>query len=104
MGKTPNYGLHLEKNRKAKVIIDVKVKIKSFSDVGALGNYVGSIIGSKVPYFKNLELDSDKLKSLGASMAASGSVALYHVEGLTPEYAKAIDDDIEKIEIGKERN
>ena len=102
LGKTPNYGLHLERNRKAKVIIDVKAKIKSFSDVGALGNYVGSIIGSKVPYFKNLEINSDKLKSLGASMAASGSVALYHVEGLTPEYAKAIDDDIEKIEVGKE--
>jgi len=102
IGKTPNYGLHLEKNRKAGIIIDVKAIIKSFSDVGALGNYVGSIIGNKIPYFKNLELDSDKLKSLGASMAASGSVALYHVEGLTPEYSKAIDDNLEKIEVGKE--
>ena len=102
IGKTPNYGLHLEKNRKAGVIIDVQTIIKSFSDVGALGNYVGSIIGNKIPYFKNLELDSDKLKSLGASMAASGSVALYHVEGLTPEYNKAIDDDLEEIEVGKE--
>ncbi len=102
IGKTPNYGLHLEKNRKAGIIIDVKTIIKSFSDVGALGNYVGSIIGNKIPYFKNLELDSDKLKSLGASMAASGSVALYHVEGLTPEYSKAIDDSLEKIEVGKE--
>ena len=102
IGKTPNYGLHLEKNRKAGIIIDVKASIKSFSDVGALGNYVGSTIGNKIPYFKNLELDSDKLKSLGASMAASGSVALYHVEGLTPEYGKAIDDSLEKIEVGKE--
>lgn len=102
IGKTPNYGLHLEKNRKAGIIIDVKTIIKSFSDVGALGNYVGSIIGNKIPYFTNLELDSDKLKSLGASMAASGSVALYHVEGLTPEYSKAIDDSLEKIEVGKE--
>ena len=102
IGKTPNYGLHLEENRKAGIIIDVKVRIKSFSDVGALGNYVGQIIGNKIPYFKNLELDSDKLKSLGASMAASGSVALYHVEGLTPEYSKAIDDSLEKIEVGKE--
>ena len=102
IGKTPNYGLHLEQNRKAGIIIDVKTNIKSFSDVGALGNHVGSIIGSKIPYFKNLGLDSDKLKSLGAAMAASGSVALYHVEGLTPEYNKAIDDSLEKIEVGKE--
>ncbi|MCC7573792.1 MAG: aconitase X catalytic domain-containing protein [Candidatus Methanofastidiosum sp.] len=102
IGKTPNYGLHLEQNRKAGIIVDIKTKIKSFSDVGALGNYVGSIVGNKIPYFKNLELNSDKLKSLGASMAASGSVALYHVEDLTPEYGKAIGDELEKIEIGKE--
>jgi len=102
IGKTPNYGLHLEKNRKAGIIIDVKTEIKTFSDIGALGNYVGSIIENKIPYFKNLVLNSDKLKSLGATMAASGSVALYHVEGITPEYQKSIDDDLEKIEIGKE--
>lgn len=102
IGKTPNYGLHLEQNRKAEIIIDVKANIKSFSDVGALGNFVGSIIGNKIPYFKNLELDSDKLKSLGATMAASGSVALYHIEGLTPEYNKAINDSLERIEVGKE--
>ncbi|HQQ49519.1 MAG TPA: aconitase X catalytic domain-containing protein [Methanofastidiosum sp.] len=102
IGKTPNYGFHLESNRKAGIIVDVKTEIKKFSDVGALGNYVGTIIGNKIPYFKNLSLDSDKLKSLGASMAASGSVALYHVEGITPESNKAIDDDLEKIEVGKE--
>ena len=27
----------------------------------------------------------DKLKSLGAAMAASGAVALYHIDGITPE-------------------
>ncbi len=102
IGKTPNYGLHLEENRKAGIIVKVTEEIKSFSDVGALGSFVGSEIGSKIPYFKNLELDSDKLKSLGASMAASGSVALYHIEGATPEYQNAIADDIEKIEVGKE--
>lgn len=102
IGKTPNYGFHLERNRKAGIIVDVKTEIKKFSDVGALGNYVGTIIGNKIPYFKNLSLDSDKLKSLGASMAASGSVALYHVDGITPESNKAIDDDLEKIEVGKE--
>jgi len=102
IGKTPNYGLHLEQNRKAGAIFDIKADIKTFSDVGALGNHVGSIIGNKIPYFRNLYLDSDKLKSLGATMAASGSVALYHIEGITPEYQKAIDDDLEIIEVGNE--
>lgn len=102
IGKTPKYGFHLEENRKADILVELKHEIKSFSDVGALGSLVGPQAGSKVPYFKSLNLDSDKLKSLGASMAASGSVALYHIEGVTPEYQKAIVDDLEKIEIGKE--
>jgi len=33
------------------------------------------------------------LKSLGAAMAASGAVALYHIENLTPE-SDLVDTDV----------
>jgi hypothetical protein len=48
-----------------------------------------------VPYYTGLELDPDgplaeeKLKALGAAMAATGAVALYHAEGITPEADRA---------------
>ena len=59
------------------------------SDYGALGYIVGEMVGDKVPFFELLSTPSkDELKSLGAAMAASGAVALYHVRGVTPEAHK----------------
>jgi len=85
-GRTPAYGLHLDENRIANLIVDVRCELNDISDFGALGYIVGKNAGNSVPYFRGIkQADSDQLKSLGAAMAASGAVALYHVEGITPE-------------------
>ena len=100
VGKTPNYGLHLEENRKATVVIEVQARIKDFIDYSFLGYYLGNVLKNDVPYFKRLKpKKTDYLKELGASMAATGSVALYHVEGETPEYKTAITDKLERIQV-----
>jgi predicted aconitase len=87
-GRTARYGLHLDKNRLATAMVDVRCPIASEADLGALGYLVGQRVKNGVPYFRfdslNLNL-SFNLKTLGAAMAASGAVALYHVEGVTPE-------------------
>jgi predicted aconitase len=87
LGKTPNYGLHLDENRKPHVVVDVSSKIKTDSDFGALGWHIGKKVKNKIPYYKGLPewSNTDNLKALGAAMAASGAVALYYAEGLTPE-------------------
>ena len=88
IGKTPNYGYHLDENRKHDVLIKVEAELHD-SDYGALGYIVGEMVGDKVPLFKLKSKPSkDELKSLGAAMAASGAVALYHVAGATPEAGK----------------
>jgi len=88
IGKTPNYGFHLDENRKPVVSIIVETELHD-SDYGALGYIVGEMVGDKVPLFKLKSKPSkDELKSLGAAMAASGAVALYHVSGITPEAGK----------------
>lgn len=85
IGKTANYGFHLDENRKPDMLIKVDAKLHD-SDYGALGYIAGEIVGDKVPYFRLISKPSkDELRSLGAAMAASGAVALYHVEGVTPE-------------------
>jgi len=85
-GLTPNYGLHLDVNRRADYVVDVRCPLKKASDYSALGYIVGRRVGGAIPYFRGLINPSkDQLKSLGAAMAASGSVAMYHVEGVTPE-------------------
>jgi predicted aconitase len=90
IGKTPCYGFHLAKNRVPHVVIDVKSSAHDWSTAtyGALGYHVGKLVGNRIPFFTGIRPDRDQLKALGAAMAATGAVALYHVEGITPEARK----------------
>ena len=90
IGKTPCYGLHLEKNRKPQVVIDVRAATRNWTvaEYGALGYRAGKLVGNRIPYFTGIRPDRDQLKALGAAMAATGAVALYHVEEVTPEARK----------------
>ncbi len=83
IGKTPRYGLHLEENRRPTVVIEAEVE-DEMTDYSLLGHVVGQRLGAAVPYFKGIRPDSNGLKSMAAAMAASGSVAVFHVEGVTP--------------------
>ncbi|MGC9469192.1 MAG: aconitase X [Anaerolineae bacterium] len=94
-GRTAAYGLHLDENRLATLLVEVRAQPASVSDYSALGALVGQEAQKAVPYFAGLRLGDDdpfgeeKLKALGAAMAATGAVALYHVEGVTPEVLTA---------------
>ena len=100
IGKTANYGLHLDENRKPTVIIDADIDGSVFS-YSMLGQAVGMAIGSGIPYFRGIDPAVDDAKTMSAAMAASGSVALYHVEGVTPEAGNFDLSGLETISIGK---
>jgi len=101
-GVTPNYGLHLWDKRQPTVKINVDFDMKFNSDFGALGWYVGKQVKNKIPYFTGVKnANTDQLKALGAAMAASGAVALYHIEELTPEADLVKKDGLESISVGK---
>jgi hypothetical protein len=94
-GRTARYGLHLDENRIANWIIDVQRPVSESSDFGALGYLVGKAVKNGVPYFRGLDpaaCTPDNLKTLGAAMAASGAVALYHIEDVTPEARRMTND------------
>jgi len=100
-GFTPNYGLHLDDNRKPSVLVEVDTKLEFNADFGALGYYLGAEVKNKIPYFRGIKsANTDHLKALGAAMAASGAVALYHAEGLTPEASPVETKGLEKISVG----
>ncbi len=91
-GRTPMYGLHLEENRSPTFLVEVEAKLRDIADFGALGYTVGKVMGKGVPYFKGMSTspcNKDTLKALGASLAAYGAVALFHIEGITPEAENA---------------
>ncbi len=87
IGKTPKYGLHLVENRRPGLHIRVEGEPKEADAAwyGALGYLAGKITGNRIPLFSGIRPGRDQLKNLGAAMAATGAVALYHVQGITPE-------------------
>ena len=97
VGKTPLYGFHLDENRGANLVVNVSTELKG-ADFGVLGYIVGKVVGGGVPYFvlKNNPSNND-LKTLGAALASSGSVALYHIENITPENTNVDKANIEDI-------
>ena len=90
VGKTPCYGLHLDKNRNPHMIIEIMADEKDWgiARYGALGYHTGKLVGNKIPYFRGIAPDPDQMKALGAAMAATGAVALYHIDDITPEAKK----------------
>jgi predicted aconitase len=102
-GRTPNYGLHLWEQRQPDVQVNVEAALLYNADFGALGYYVGKMVKNKIPYFTGIaDADTDQLKALGAAMAASGAVALYHIEGLTPEADLVEKQGLETITVSQQ--
>ncbi len=84
-GKTPNYGMHLDENRQASVLVNVDCDISSTEKFSALGKITGEKIGNKIPLFTGLKKPSDEcLKSLSASIATYGGTSMFHIKGVTP--------------------
>jgi len=85
-GKTPESGLHLDKNRQAEVVVNVAARMEDVTDFGALGYVIGKKIGKKIPLIKGVEKASiEQLKSFCASIATYGGTALFHMVGITPD-------------------
>ncbi len=112
VGRTAEYGFHLPAARAPQVLIEVDSPTVNFA---LLGNVVGGLVGGKVPYVRLLHpLDDDlpglrwyrggrptedELKWFGAAAAASGSVAMFHLEGRTPDWQQQSVEGLERITI-----
>jgi hypothetical protein len=94
-GRTPRYGFHLPAQRRATIQFRVEFAPQSLNDWGALGGVIGRLAGNywAVPVIEGIEgaPRSDQLKHFGAAMASFGSVALYHLIGVTPEANRLAD-------------
>lgn len=81
-GLTPEFGYLLDEARQGKVL--VKLDIERM-DASALGFVVGKKLVNRVPVFEHHPFNPAELKNLGAGLATSSAIDLFHVEGLTPE-------------------
>ena len=91
-GKTPRYGLHLVENRLPTLAVQVEAVLGDQRDFGSLGVVLGRNIESRqvkaIPYICGIPSASlEQLKSFCASLATYGGLALFHMQGITPESA-----------------
>ncbi|HTP83458.1 MAG TPA: aconitase X, partial [Alphaproteobacteria bacterium] len=88
-GRAPRYGYHLPEKRRGTAVFALKTRPQSLSDWGAAGGIIGRRLQSywQVPAIMGVERppDSDELKHFGAALASFGTVALFHMIGVTPE-------------------
>lgn len=90
-GRAPAYGLHLDENRRGRILF----RLTGFRDgqfdldqlYVAIGLIIGQKSGDRVPVIEGLPPphDEDQLKALGAASASTGAVGLFHAVGITPE-------------------
>jgi predicted aconitase len=88
-GRTPRYGYHLDVHRRATLIVNVGWTPRELNEWGALGGIVGRLAGDywQVPALIGIDRvpGSDEMKHFGAALASYGSVALFHMIGITVE-------------------
>lgn len=100
-GRVPNAGLHRADARRATLVLRLAPDIPhALRDADVLFTVLGIVLGrragSAVAVIDGLPpgQSEDRLKALGAAAASSGSVAMYHVVGSTPE-AATLDDALQ---------
>jgi predicted aconitase len=94
-GRTARYGYHLPEQRLGTVLVELREQPACTSDWGALGCWIGRQVNDywQVPVISGLKVQPtvDQLKQLGASLASYGSLAMFHLVGVTPE-ARTADE------------
>lgn len=94
-GRTPRYGLHLDRHRRATRRFVVQEQPRDLMEWGILGATIGRMAGSywEVPVIEGIERvpTSDEIKHMGAAMASYGSTPLFHIVGITPECQRIED-------------
>ncbi|HEU5225826.1 MAG TPA: aconitase X catalytic domain-containing protein [Actinomycetota bacterium] len=90
-GRVPFAGLHRDEARRARLVVTLEGiserLLASDALYPVLGHMLGREAGSEVAALVGLPADTseDRMKALGAAAASSGSVAMAHAVGITPE-------------------
>ncbi len=104
-GRTPRYGYHLDECRRGTRRFRLTETPRDLSEWGAIGGIIGEACGSywQVPVIEGVEEipGSDALKHFGTALASFGSVALFHIPGITAEDADFTGLPPEAVAIGR---
>ena len=89
-GSIPEWGMHLDENRKAGMLIDLgRLPLDTYgpADYKALGWHLGKLVGTGIPALLNLpkDMNIEAIKGLLYTLTVTGATGLVHLIGITPE-------------------
>jgi len=92
-GRTADYGLHQPEHRQPGITVDVTARLVDTADFGALGKAISEKITINrangkitIPYIRGVDSAGiEQLKAFCASVATYAGLALFHMQGITPE-------------------
>jgi predicted aconitase len=89
-GCTPEYGLHLDENRKPGITVHVHARLEDTADFGALGKAMGERLEAsgvkRIPWITGVPSASvEQMKAFCASVATYGGLAMFLMQGISPE-------------------
>lgn len=94
-GFTPEYGLHLDENRQAQFVAEIKAEVNNPMLFGALGQVIGKQSKGRIPLIRGIKkATTDDLKALSASIVTYGGAPMFHIEGITPNKTEIPEDKI----------
>jgi hypothetical protein len=109
IGKTPDHGMHRAETRQPNLLVNVENRLQNETEFGALGIYLGKMLGDKVPIIKGLGRTSeDSLKQLSAALATTGMTNMFRcstgsetkgIERISVE-AKDLKHTVEELSTG----
>src|SRR5215472_13077260 len=104
-GRTPRYGYHLDACRRGTRRFRLTAAPADFSEWGAVGGIIGEACRSywEVPVIDGVDTvpSSDALKHFGTALASFGSVALFHMHGITAEGAAVAGTAPDTVAVGR---
>ena len=86
-GLPPRCGMHVDQNRHGKMLIQVDADITGADRYSLLGALAGRLAGDRIPVLDGVGKTPsiDEYVAFGAAFAIHGSVAMFHMSGITPE-------------------
>lgn len=107
LGKVPEYDMHIDENRVAKILVECSTELKTDMDYDLFGWAVGEAVGLEVPAIVGIgKPTTSQLVKMNSTLNTGGQVRMYHIPGLTPE-ATTLEDALngkkykEKITISR---
>jgi predicted aconitase len=92
-GRTADYGLHRQEHRQPGITVDVTARLEDTADFAALGKAMSEKIATAnsnwlkaIPYIRGVDSAGvEQLKAFCASAATYAGLAMFHMQGITPE-------------------